>query len=47
MLCFFTERTDLTLDGEAVRRPITPWSRPEEQQALFDSTTAPGSLEFG
>lgn len=47
MVCFFSERTDLTLDGEAVRRPITPWSPPEEQQALFAGTRDAGSLEFG
>jgi uncharacterized protein (DUF427 family) len=28
MLCFWSERTDLELDGVAVPRPITPWSRP-------------------
>lgn len=47
MVCFFAERTDLTLDGELVRRPVTPWSTPEEQQALFDQAGAISSLEFG
>jgi hypothetical protein len=32
-VCFFTERTDLDLDGERMRRPVTPWSTPEEQAA--------------
>jgi uncharacterized protein (DUF427 family) len=26
LVCFYSERTDLTLDGVAVRRPTTPWS---------------------
>jgi uncharacterized protein (DUF427 family) len=30
MFCFWSERTDLELDGVAVPRPLTPWSsRPE------------------
>jgi uncharacterized protein (DUF427 family) len=30
MFCFWSERTDLELDGVAVPRPVTPWSsRPE------------------
>jgi uncharacterized protein (DUF427 family) len=36
MVCFFSERTDLSLDGAAVERPVTPWSRPEEQQRAFE-----------
>lgn len=32
-VCFFAERTDLDLDGERMRRPVTPWSTPEEQAA--------------
>jgi hypothetical protein len=32
-VCFFTERTDLDLDGERMRRPVTPWSTAEEQAA--------------
>lgn len=30
-ICFYSERTDLTLDGEAVPRPVSPWSSPEDQ----------------
>lgn len=30
LVCFFAERTDLSLDGRPVPRPITPWSTPEE-----------------
>lgn len=30
-ICFWAERTDLVVDDEPVTRPITPWSRPEEQ----------------
>lgn len=33
MVCFWAERTDLVLDGVPQKRPITPWSRPEEQRA--------------
>lgn len=47
MVCFFAERTDLTIDGEPVARPVTPWSRPEEQQARFDEVGNVESLEFG
>jgi uncharacterized protein (DUF427 family) len=41
-LCFWAERTDLLVDGEEVRRPVTPWSRREEQ-----ARADPDSLEFG
>ena len=47
MICFFSERTDLTVDGEAVARPVTPWSAQQDQQRLFDRTGDPASLEFG
>jgi len=33
MICFWAERTDVVLDGVLQERPITPWSRPEEQRA--------------
>lgn len=26
MICFFTERLDLTIDGQLIPRPMTPWS---------------------
>lgn len=42
MVCFWAERTDPTLDGEAVPRPVTPWSPPEEQREAAEET-----LEFG
>jgi len=41
-VCFWAERTDLVVDGEPVERPVTPWSRPEEQAAAD-----PDRLEFG
>lgn len=41
-LCFWSERTDLTVDGVPVPRPVTPWSTPEEQAAAD-----PSRLEFG
>lgn len=28
LLCFFNERVDLVVDGVALDRPVTPWSRP-------------------
>ncbi|MBD3781891.1 MAG: DUF427 domain-containing protein [Micrococcales bacterium] len=31
LVCFYAERTDLRLDGEAVPRPVTPWSSPADQ----------------
>jgi hypothetical protein len=27
-VCFFNERVDLVVDGVALERPDTPWSRP-------------------
>ncbi len=41
-VCFWSERTDLTLDGVPQPRPITPWSTPAEQQQA-----AADRLEFG
>jgi uncharacterized protein (DUF427 family) len=41
-VCFWAERTDLVVDGEPLERPITPWSRPEEQ-----ASADPDRLEFG
>jgi len=29
-VCFYAERTDLTVDGDAMPRPVTPWSDPDE-----------------
>jgi uncharacterized protein (DUF427 family) len=26
MICFFNERTDISVDGERLERPLTPWS---------------------
>jgi uncharacterized protein (DUF427 family) len=42
MVCFWSERTDLTLDDVAVPRPVTPWSPPEDQREAAEE-----SLEFG
>lgn len=41
-VAFWNERVDITVDGELQRRPVTPWSRPEEQ-ASADAAR----LEFG
>lgn len=45
MVCFWAERTDLQLDGVPVRRPITPWSPPEEFAAA--ATDPDGSADIG
>jgi uncharacterized protein (DUF427 family) len=29
-MCFYAERTDLTVDGAEVPRPVTPWSEPDD-----------------
>lgn len=42
LLCFWAERTELTVDGSPERRPVTPWSHPDEQR-----DAAPDLLEFG
>ena len=31
-VCFYAERTDLTVDGEPVPRPVSPWSSPRDQE---------------
>lgn len=41
-VCFWAERTDLSVDGEHIGRPVTPWSRPDEQAGAD-----PARLEFG
>ena len=28
LMCFFNERVDLTVDGDHLERPVTPWSQP-------------------
>ena len=32
MFCFYSERTDLEVDGVAAPRPVTPWSSPRAQE---------------
>lgn len=34
MVCFYSERTDLELDGAAVPRPVSPWSSPADQARI-------------
>ena len=41
-VAFWNERTEIRVDGELQRRPVTPWSSPAEQ-ASADA----GRLEFG
>ena len=37
MLCFYSERTDLELDGAEVPRPVSPWSSPADQARIGSS----------
>jgi hypothetical protein len=46
-VCFFSERTDLRVDGVPVDRPVTPWSSPEEQAALFEGAGEASEVDFG
>ena len=32
MVCFYAERTDLSLDGVPQPRPVTPWASPRDQE---------------
>jgi uncharacterized protein (DUF427 family) len=33
-VCFYSERTDLTVDGADQPRPVTPWSSPKDQERI-------------
>jgi uncharacterized protein (DUF427 family) len=44
---FFSERTDLALDVVALERPVTPWSKPEEQVAAWAKSGELESIRFG
>ncbi len=33
-ICFYSERTDLRIDGVELPRPVTPWSSPADQARL-------------
>ena len=41
-VAFWNERTDIRVDGELLRRPVTPWSKPAEQEGADAER-----LEFG
>lgn len=41
-VAFWNERTDIRVDGELQRRPVTPWSSPAEQESADAER-----LEFG
>jgi uncharacterized protein (DUF427 family) len=41
-VAFWNERTDIRVDGELLRRPVTPWSKPSEQEGADAER-----LEFG
>lgn len=41
-MAFWNERTDIRVDGELLRRPVTPWSKPSEQERADAER-----LEFG
>jgi uncharacterized protein (DUF427 family) len=47
LVCFFSERTDLSVDGEHLDRPVTPWSPPDQQRALFAAADALSDVDFG
>ena len=47
MVCFFSERTDLSVDGVHLDRPVTPWSPPNEQRAVFEGAGGLSRMEFG
>ncbi|HEU4514079.1 MAG TPA: DUF427 domain-containing protein [Nocardioidaceae bacterium] len=47
LVCFFNERTDISVDGEVMVRPVTPWSSPQEQQALLDQAGDLSTVELG
>jgi uncharacterized protein (DUF427 family) len=47
LVCFFSERTDLSVDGEHLARPVTPWSPPHEQQAQFEKAGGLSGVELG
>lgn len=34
LICFYSERTDLRIDGVEVPRPVTPWTSPADQARL-------------
>ncbi len=36
LVAFFSERCDISVDGEPMGRPVTPWSSPEEQRKGLD-----------
>jgi uncharacterized protein (DUF427 family) len=47
LVCFFSERTDLSVDGVHLDRPVTPWSPPHQQQALFANADGLSEVDFG
>jgi uncharacterized protein (DUF427 family) len=47
LVCFFSERTDLSVDGAPVGRPVTPWSAPGEQASLFKNAEQVSEVDFG
>jgi uncharacterized protein (DUF427 family) len=47
LVCFFSERTDLRVDGVPVDRPVTPWSPPDQQAALFEGAEEVSEVDFG
>jgi uncharacterized protein (DUF427 family) len=47
LVCFFSERTDLEVDGIQLNRPVTLWSTPDEQRARIASTGGLSEMELG
>jgi uncharacterized protein (DUF427 family) len=47
LVCFFSERTDLSVDQLPLDRPVTLWSAPDEQRARITSAVDLSEREFG
>lgn len=46
LVCFFSERIELSVDEVLLERPVTPWSKPEEQQARLGNGQGLSELRF-
>ena len=44
LVCFFSERTDLSVDGEHLDRPVTPWSPPDDKAGTYTLRATDRSL---
>jgi uncharacterized protein (DUF427 family) len=46
LVCFFSERTELNVDGEPLEPPVTLWSTPQEQQTRFGNAQGLSEVRF-